>query len=209
MPQAKKTKRKKWEGPLGQLILRPNEEFAAWLCRKTADSDPRIWIDEQIELERRHKLPLLLKHYGIAGKSGRDFMELAKRLAIDFVDGFKLAEFAPRSVGAPGRWTKVEGAQLVAEIEALKEAEGLNVAKALRLIRDLDSKRYGNMNERSLRKRYDEARNASAVSGPILPGRNFGIRGHAVPVFTQAFSTPRNAQKKAANDVEQGTKALD
>ena len=160
MPQAKKPKRKKWEGPLGQPIPRLSEEFARWFCRKMPAVDPVRWIEEQVERERHAKLPLLLKRYGIAGQTGRDFMELAKCLAIEFVPGFRVAELAPKPVGAPGRWTTAEGAQLVAEVEALKEAYGLTTADAIRLIQnELDeTARYRKMKERSLRKRYDEAK---------------------------------------------------
>jgi hypothetical protein len=158
MPQAKKAKRKKWEGQLGLPIPRVSEDFARWFCRKRPSVDPVRWIEEQVERERHAKLPLLLKHYGVAGQTGRDFFGLAKCLAIDFVPGFKVAELAPQPVGAPGRWTKTAGAVLIGEVDVLKEADGLTAAEAIRLIRKLDPKRYGKMNERSLRKRYDEAR---------------------------------------------------
>ena len=72
--------------------------------------------------------------------------------------GFKVAELAPKPVGAPGRWTRAEGAQLVEEVRALKEALGLTTADALRLVRELSPDRYGKIEERSLRKRYDEAK---------------------------------------------------
>jgi hypothetical protein len=134
-----------------------SEEFARWFCRKVP-GDPLKWIDEQVERERHAKLPLLLKHYGIAGQTDRDFKELAKLLAVDFIDGFKLAELAPKPVGAPGRWTGAEGAQLVDEVEALMGAHNLNVADAIRLIRKIAPIRYGNMKEPSLRKRYGEAK---------------------------------------------------
>ena len=123
--------------------------------------DPEKWIDEQVERERYAKLPLLLKDYGIAGQTGRDFMELAMCLAVEFVEGFKLVEPARKPFRAPGLRTAAAGAQFVAEMEALKEAEGLNTADAIRLIWKIDRARYGKMKERSLRKRYDEARKRS------------------------------------------------
>jgi len=158
MPQAKKPKQKKWEGALGEPIERwPKDVLKTQFPNLTSEELDKL-IDERVELERRGKLLLLLEHYGIAGKSGRDFMELSKSLAVDFVDGFKLAEFAPRPVGAPGRWTTAAGLQLVEEVDVLKKGGGLTAAEAIRLVRKLDPKRYGTMNERSLRKRYDEAR---------------------------------------------------
>jgi len=159
MPQVRKQKRDKWEGLLGQPIQRLPEHFARRCRPNLTNIDLEKWIDEQVENQRHARLPLLLKHYGITGQTGRDWMELARQLAIDFVDGMKLADSAPKPIGAPGRWTTAKGAQLVGEIEALREAEGLNVAKALRLVRELDPARYGSMKERSLRKRYDEAKN--------------------------------------------------
>jgi hypothetical protein len=158
MPQAKKPKLKKWEGALGRPVERwPKDVLKTQFPNLTSEELDSL-IAEEVELERRRKLVLLLEHYGVAGKSGRDFMELSKRLAVDFVNGFKLAEFASKPVGAPGRWTTAAGAQLVEEVDALKEAGRLTAADAIRLIRELDPKRYGKMNERSLRKRYDEAR---------------------------------------------------
>jgi hypothetical protein len=158
MPQTKKQKRKKWEGPLGEPIQRPTEEFARWFCQNRPGLAPLQWIDELVEFERQAKLHLLLKNYGIRGQTGRDFMELAKRLAVDFVPGFKLAEEAPKPVGAPGKWTTASGTQLVEEVEAVMEGCGLKVGQAIEWIQKIDPARYGNMKKSSLRKRYEEAR---------------------------------------------------
>ena len=126
MPQEKKPKRKNWEGPLGEPIKRwPKAVIHKLETFKNLKSEELDnLIDEQVERERDAKLQLLLKHYGIAGQTGQDFMELAKCLAIESVPGFKVAELAPKPVGAPGRWTRAEGAQLVEEVRALKEAHG-------------------------------------------------------------------------------------
>ena len=121
---------------------------------------PRLsdWIDKQVDIERNKKLRLLLRHYEIEDQTAGSWIELAKCLAIEFVDVFKLVEDAPKRRGKPGRWTEAEGAQLVLEVGALKESMNLSTSQVLDEIRALSPERYAKMEKRSLRKRYDEAR---------------------------------------------------
>ena len=156
MGQPKAPKRQRWKGPLSQPITRWPESIARLVEPGLTPQELRVWIDKQVDDERYGKLLLLLRHYEIEGY--RSWFELAKRLAIESVDGFSVAENPPKRRGNPGRWTKAEGAQLVSEVAALRESTNLKTSQALDEIRALNPERYAQMKRRSLRKRFDEAK---------------------------------------------------
>jgi hypothetical protein len=128
MPQAKKPKQMKWPGELGVPIAKMSVPLAKHYQPDMTPAELDNWINQDVESQRREKLRALLKHYKILGQTALAWRELALCLALAHVPGFKLAEDMPKPQGNPGRWTKAAGAQLVAEVAALRESMKINTS---------------------------------------------------------------------------------
>lgn len=151
----------KWLGPLGKRI-EPNR----WpVLDPIWKVDLRAIEEDRIFRERIEKLPLLLDHFKIARVahaeqiSGGDLLKLALALAIDFVEGFKLAKKPRPKRGPKGpNWKGADGEALVSEVQALVAHNQISINKAIQMIIELAPERYGDYPPEDLKNRYYEAR---------------------------------------------------
>jgi len=157
MPQARKPKQIKWPGELGVPITKMSVSIAKLFEASMTPAELGDWINQDLERQRREKLPALLKHYKIVGQTPRSWLELAMGLAIQFVPGMKLAHEVAGPVGRPGRWKGVVGIQFVSEVDQLAEGQKCSTSEAIDLLREIDPIRYPD-SRNSLRKRYYEVK---------------------------------------------------
>ena len=97
----------------------------------------------------------------VAGPVGqaRDLLKLALALAIDFVEGFKLAKKPRPKRGPKGpNWKGADGEALVSEVQALVAHNQISINKAIQMIIELAPERYGDYPPEDLKNRYYEAR---------------------------------------------------
>ncbi len=142
MSQASKPKKRKWPGELGRPIDPIPPVIARLLRPDLNPAEIEGWIRDEIERERYVKLRAALRHYGIPDEKPRSFIELAKRLATELMDGFKLAADVPKPVGKPGRWTGAAGIQLIAEVTAIMGRDKCGAAEAVDILSEADPVRY-------------------------------------------------------------------
>lgn len=91
-------------------------------------------------------------------QSARFWYQLARALAIETVDGFKVVKMgAIVGPGKPSQWSHGDGIAFIQEVEVLKEG-GLSVVEALRELRKLAPSRYAQLSLKTLENRYYQAR---------------------------------------------------
>ncbi len=129
---------------------------------------PLSLLDTQEEIERRkavetedflNKLGLVLDHYGIPRDAPTAFPQLLHSLLLAHVSGFQTA----RGRGRAETWTDHKRVELVATVRSMVESgEAINVESALDKL--AKCRRFGTINGKSLRRRYNEASNSAIVT---------------------------------------------
>ena len=91
-----KTKGPKFTGALGEPIPVQLDLIVEQLAH---GDTKRVW--DQCRKKQIEKFTVLLKHYGIEVSHPDAWLSLAFCLALDFVPGMQIVEYAPRRRGAP------------------------------------------------------------------------------------------------------------
>jgi hypothetical protein len=108
-------KRSRYSGPLNQPIVRL----------------PGIWGTHLLIRDRKAKLELLLKHYGIELGDRLGLQKLAVFLALDHVPGMKVVDFLPKK-GAGLRWDVEHSRKFVELIDQIVCEKNCRRADAIR-----------------------------------------------------------------------------
>jgi hypothetical protein len=115
--------------------------------------------EQRIYRQRVEKLNRLLDYLQIDRSFGQaPYFRLALALAIEFLDGFKIAKKVPAKRGRKATWKAAEGAALVAEVQAIAGNDRISINAAIKKLIALDPKRYGYYDRDALKARYYEAR---------------------------------------------------
>ncbi len=158
----RKTQGVKYAGELAIPIVLPSwmvdqrpEDGSAAAFRELR----RAFADLVPSTQRLNKLPLLFKHYGIDPKGKDCWPKLAMALAVDHVDGFRIAK-------RKGRKPSPKGAEfeLWAEVRLLQIEGRHSVSRACALLAEHKRKEGKEVTGATLRRRFGAANKKYAKS---------------------------------------------
>jgi hypothetical protein len=92
---------------------------------------PGLWGTHLLVRDRKAKLELLLKHYGVELSDRSGLQKLAIFLALDHVPGMKVADFLPKK-GAGLRWDVEHSQRFVELIDQIMSEKNCGRADAIR-----------------------------------------------------------------------------
>ena len=170
-------KRPRWKGDLAKPIYVGSIPLEA-----TSDEEASAWIEQVIAREIMGKIPLLMRHYGIADED--DPLSLALALARDFVPGFQVVDVPLKlkhgtwgaviraNIGRRIEWPPRRLNKLLNAVEKTKQRRGLSTdLEALEILtqreewaRPIKGSEGANEWLKTLQNRLADARHLSKVA---------------------------------------------